>query len=216
MKSIIFANGDPHAGTMVQRVLDQASEALIIAADGGVRVADFFEIPLDIVIGDMDSVDLNRLAELAQTGVEVQQHPAEKKQTDLELALLLAVERGADWIRIVGGVGDRLDQTLSNVYLTALPELRTLDVRLVSGEQEAWLLQDHETHIHGQAGDTLSLLPLTGEVTGVKTENLYYPLEYETLYFGPARGISNVLKASHASVRVDNGVLLVIHTVGRA
>jgi thiamine pyrophosphokinase len=117
---------------------------------------------------------------------------------------------------VIGGIGDRLDQTLGNVYLMALPALHGRDVRMVSGKQTAWLAYTGTTRIMGQAGDTLSLLPLGGDVTGIRTEGLEYPLHDETLAFGPARGISNVLLESSASVTLVSGILLLIHTVGRA
>ena len=118
--------------------------------------------------------------------------------------------------RVRPGIGDRLDQTLSNVYLLALPVLRERDVRLVAGKQEAWLLYPGEHHITGAAGDTLSLLPISGEAHGIRTDNLYYPLRDETLTFGPSRGISNVLQGEQAGVSLRDGVLLAVHTIGRA
>jgi thiamine pyrophosphokinase len=113
-------------------------------------------------------------------------------------------------------VGDRFDQTLSNVYLMALPILRDCDVRMVAGKQETWLIGAGEHTIEGQGGDTVSLIPLNGTVRGVKTDGLYYPLRDEDLIFGPARGVSNVLNGDRASVSVREGVLLVVHTIGRA
>src|SRR5690606_23974135 len=148
--------------------------------------------------------------------VTVHRHPVEKDETDLELALNLVAKGGARWIRIVGGLGDRLDQTLSNIYLLALPVLRGVDARLLAGAQEAWLMYPGENVVEGAAGDTLSLLPISGEATGVRTENLYYPLRDETLAFGPARGVSNVLTAPQAKVWLQDGVLLAVHTIGRA
>ncbi len=70
--------------------------------------------------------------------------------------------------------------------------------------------------VSGQPGDTLSLLPVGGHVTGIVTDGLEYPLRGETLAFGPARGVSNVLLESTAQITFSQGVLLLIHTVGRA
>ena len=112
--------------------------------------------------------------------------------------------------------GGRLDQILSNIYLLALPILEGRDVKLVAGKQAAWLARPGKTKINGAVGDTISLIPLKGTVRGVRTENLYYPLKDEDLYFGPARGVSNVMTAHRAAVSVREGVLLVVHTIGRA
>ena len=69
--------------------------------------------------------------------------------------------------------------------------------------------------INGQAGDLLSLLPLTGDATGVRTTGLYYPLRGETLHFGKPRGVSNVLEQEEAGVSLESGLLLIIHTNSR-
>ncbi len=219
---LIFANGDPNDGAMVRRALDSAHDPIIAAADGGARVARSFGLTPDFVIGDMDSIDPAELTALEQGGAQVFRYPHEKSETDLELVLLWAARTvGTEHalslrVRIIGAVGDRLDQTMANVYLLALPALRGIDVRIAAGRQETWLAMPGTTTINGAAGDTISLLPLSGSVRGVTTKNLYYPLKDEDLMFGPARGVSNVLRGEHASVSVREGVLLMVHTIGRA
>jgi thiamine pyrophosphokinase len=214
---LIFVNGDSNDGPLLRRTLAAASHAHILAADGGAQQAQFYGLPVHTLIGDMDSLDAAEVTALMNQGAAILRYPEEKNETDLELALLWAAGQGAQWIRILCAIGDRLDQTLSNVYLMALPALRGLDVRMVSGKQEAWLAFPGQTNvIQGQPGDTVSLLPLNGRAAGVRTENLYYPLRGETLAFGPARGLSNVLQSDSARVWLDDGLLLVVHTLGRA
>ena len=216
MQALIFANGRTHDGPMARRVLAEAVHALTIAADGGLRVAHDYGVEVQTIIGDMDSADVEELETLREAGAEILTSPVEKDENDLELALLWACKQGASWIRVLGAMGGRLDQTLANVYLLALPELRGCDVRLISHAQEAWLLYPGEHVIQGAAGDTVSLIPFNGAVEGVQTERLYYPLVDETLAFGPARGISNVMHAHEAVVSFRSGLLLIVHTLGRA
>jgi thiamine pyrophosphokinase len=176
LTALIFANGDPNDGPMVRRILDSAPNAWVIAADGGARQAAHYGRTVHTVIGDMDSLSAAEIGALEASGAKVQRYPEEKDETDLEIALIHAAQQGATWIRVIAAIGDRLDQTLSNVYLLALPVLRGRDVRMVAGKQEAWLLYPGENVIHGAGGDTFSLLPISGEAVGVRTENLYYPL----------------------------------------
>ena len=200
---------------MVRRAIESAPDAWVIAADGGARLAAYYGLAVQTLIGDMDSVEPPTLEQLTRTA-EVLRHPPEKDETDLELALLLAAQRGARWIRVLAALGDRLDQTLGNIYLMALPALHGLDVRLVAGKQEAWLIREGQSSVYGAAGDTVSIIPLSGEARGIRTHNLYYPLHGETLRFGPARGISNVMQATEAQISVREGIVLVVHTLGRA
>ncbi len=216
MKTLIFANGAVDDGEMVERALADASDALVVAADGGVRVASHYGLSVDAVIGDMDSLTPDEVDALEAQDATVLRHPVEKDETDLELALTWAVGQGADWLRVIGATGGRLDQALSNIYLLALPILEGRDVKLVAGNQATWLMRPGRIEIAGAEGDTVSLIPLNGTVRGVRTENLYYPLKDEDLYFGPARGVSNVMTTARAAVTVRTGFLLVVHTLGHA
>ena len=146
----------------------------------------------------------------------MQRHPSHKDESDLELALLAVTRTGAQWVRVLGAVGDRLDQTLANIALLAMDALSGCDVRLVAGRQTLWLIGAGTHTLHGQAGDTISLLPLGGDAQGITTAGLEYPLRDETLRFGPARGVSNVMLGTRAQVRVRQGMLAVVHTPGRA
>jgi len=123
--------------------------------------------------------------------------------------LYYAIEHGVGDILILGALGGRIDQTLANVLLLALPELRYVKAKILGGRQEVSLISG-EAIIEGLAGDTLSLLPLTEKVTGIYTEGLEYPLKNDTLYLGPARGVSNVLAAPQARVRIGQGLLLAV------
>ncbi len=214
--TFIFANGSTDDGPLVQRELNAAPDAWVIAADGGARQAAHYGLRVNTLIGDMDSLDEAEIQHFVGQGAELHHFPPEKDETDLELALLFAAKQPATRIRLFSALGDRLDQTLSNIYLLALPALRNLDVRLVAGKQEAWLAYPGATTIDGEKGDTVSLIPIAGEAAGIRTEALYYPLRDETLTFGPARGVSNVMHSERATVHVHSGVLLVVHTLGRA
>jgi thiamine pyrophosphokinase len=216
LTAFIFANGSTDDGPFVQRELATAADAWIIAVDGGARQAQYYGQHITTVIGDLDSLDDDEIALLKQQGVDIRRFPPEKDETDLELALLLAAENHVKRIRVFSALGGRLDQTLSNIYLLALPALHNLDVRLMAGKQQAWLIYPGDTTINGAKGDTISLIPIADEAQGIRTHNLYYPLRDETLRFGPARGVSNVMQTETATVTFTDGVLLVVHTLGRA
>ncbi|RMG88026.1 MAG: thiamine diphosphokinase, partial [Chloroflexi bacterium] len=181
---IILANGEALDGPMVRRALDATNRAYVIAADGGARLAPLFNLPIHTLIGDMDSLSPSEVDAIAAAGADVLRFPAEKAETDLELALYHAVEHGAKWIRVIGATGGRIDQTLANMYLLALPHLEGVDVRFVAGKQDIRLLRSGEYEFVGAKGDTLSLLPLTPSVDNIFTENLYYPLHGESLVLG--------------------------------
>lgn len=215
-KALIFANGKPKNGSMVRRALLDAKGAQIIAADGGARVAWRYNRLPDVVIGDMDSLTEEELHQLEAQGAGVIRHSPDKNETDLELALLYAVEQGFQWIRIIGALGGRMDQMLANIYLMALPQLAEHDVAMVARKQMMSVLRPGTHSIRGQQGDTLSLIPMSGDVRGITTRDLRYPLENETLKFALARGISNVMSGSTAEILIEDGMLLCVQTHGKA
>jgi len=215
-QAIVLANGSLTDAPRLRARLQGWAGAAVIAADGGLAHAQALGLTVGTVVGDLDSLDPPTRARLQRDDVRLEHHPAEKDETDLELALLTAVRQGADAIAILGAWGGRLDMSIANLLLLLHPALAGIRVELWDGDQTAWVLRPPGGEVGGSPGDTLSLIPLGEEATGVTTAGLAYPLRGETLPIGPARGVSNVLEAAQASVRLTAGALLAIHSPGRA
>ncbi len=208
MRAIIFANGQLDSDSAREQL---RPGDLIIAADGGARHALALGVTPDVIIGDLDSLSPDEQARAEAAGARLMRFSPRKDETDLELALMHAARTGADEIVVLGALGGRLDQTIANVLLLALPALRGIDVRVVEGTQEAFLVRD-KALVHGRPGDTLSLIPLGGDALGVMIEGVAWPLRGETLRFGPARGVSNILVGEQARVGVQKGMVLCVVT----
>ena len=209
MRSVIIANGDPPGDSDLARWLHPGAQ--LICADGGARVALRHGLRPSHVIGDFDSLDEAELARLAAGGAQLHRHPPAKNETDLELALALA---GPGEIVILGALGGRIDQTLANLLLLTLPALRGRMVIIAHDPEQIQLLDARAgpaaLTLNGHPGDTVSLLPFGGDAIGVSTAGLEYPLRDETLFIGPARGVSNVILADHARVTLRAGMLACI------
>ncbi len=205
----IFVNGDFIDYVYLRRAIRPGD--LVVSANGGLRHLRRLGLLPDWVVGDLDSLDADQKDWLRDHAVQVEQHPPEKNETDLELALARAVREGYEHIRIVAAQGARLDHTLANLFLLTQVDLRSLDVRLDDGREEVFLIEAERT-VEGAPGDLVSLLPLGGSAAGVTTTGLYYPLEAETLFADRTRGISNILLGERATVSLDQGRLICIHT----
>jgi len=209
MKTIIFANGKIENLDLLGGLVQEND--ILIAADGGLKhVRAIGKIP-DLLLGDLDSVDKKDLKWLEEQGVEIRKFPEKKDQTDLELAIIDAVDHGAERLVIAGGLGGRIDQTLANINLLLIPEIQNIDVRIDDGKEELFLITRH-AFIHGENGDVVSLLPLNRPAMGVATKGLAYKLKGETLFPERSRGISNVMKKNVAEVSLESGVILCVHT----
>jgi thiamine pyrophosphokinase len=187
---------------------------LLLAADGGARHCRALGLRPSVVIGDFDSLDEEDLHHLRASGAELLRHPTRKDQTDLELAVRLALERGARQILILGALGARWDQSLANLLLVGAPGLETADLVIRDGPQEIRTLRAGASlELSGSPGDIVSLIPITGDALGVTTEGLDYPLTRGALRFGSTLGISNSLVGTSARITLEEGLLLcaVIH-----
>jgi thiamine pyrophosphokinase len=166
----------------------------------------------DVIVGDLDSLDPDLCGELETSGVRFEVHPPRKDETDLELALRLAIAEGAEEIEILAMLGGRIDQSLANLLLLARPEWASAWVRVVEGDQTAWLVRGgQEITIEGNCGNLLSLVPLTPQATGITLEGVEWPLHDATLRLGSTLTISNVLIVPRARLRMKAGLVLVIH-----
>lgn len=210
---IVVTGGEPvPAGVVTGRL---PVPDVVVAADSGLDHARVLGLRPDVVVGDMDSVEPGSLAGAERAGATVERHPVAKDATDLELALRYAVGLRPARVVVTGGTRGRFDHELANVLLLCAEELAGLEV-------DAWFGPAHLTVVRssrelcGSPGDLVSLLPVGGPAVGVRTEGLAYPLDGEDLAPGTTRGVSNLLTAPVATVRIEAGVLLAVQPGGPA
>jgi thiamine pyrophosphokinase len=208
-RSVIFVNGHLPDLESARRLIHPGDT--ILAADGGTRHVLALGLAPSTIIGDLDSLTEDEQHDLENNGREVIKYSHDKNETDLELALRFAVESGHREILIVGALGGRLDQTLGNLALLTGQEFEGFDVRVNDGVEEAWFVRSR-CEVRGDPGDIVSLLPWGGEVTGITTDGLCWPLQDENLYPDKTRGISNEMLGETASITLRSGLLLVIHS----
>ena len=205
---ILFVNGElPEPQALRAQIND---DDLLIAVDGGLAHLEHLGLTPHLVIGDLDSADPELIAKYRALGVETRTFPADKNETDLEIALDAAIVLAPAKIRIAAALGGRVDQTLANIFLLTRDDLAEYDIRLIDGQTEVFLIRDSAT-ISGRAGERVSLLPINGPATGIHTTGLHYPLNNETLYPERTRGVSNRMSAPTATIAIQSGLLLCIH-----
>ncbi len=209
-RAVIFANGPVEDYQALRHLLKPSD--IIVCADGGLRHADRLSLPPRVILGDMDSIEQNRLQELGSE-VDILNYPSDKNETDLELALKWVEDNGCQQALVAGISGGRMDHTLANIHLMAGKQWH-FELCFWERGQYAWVINDGQTvSLNPYQGYTLSLLPLTELVSGIVTKGLKFPLNNEQLEFGTTRGISNVVMADYASVSIDTGKLLLVVTL---
>jgi thiamine pyrophosphokinase len=181
--------------------------ATVIAADSGAELG----VPVDLVVGDLDSISAETLA-----GIErVERHATNKDATDLELALAAALRLEPERILVVGGAGGRLDHLLGGLLLLASHAYRAVQVDAQLGAAAVHVVRG-ERILVGEPGELISLFAVHGPASGVVTEGLVYPLRGETLEPGSTRGVSNVFAGPQARITLERGVVLAVRASGSA
>jgi thiamine pyrophosphokinase len=175
--------------------------AYVIAADGGADAG----VPVDLAVGDFDSIQPATLDTL--TNVEV--YPPDKDATDLELAMEAALRVGATQLLVVGSDGGRLDHLFGSLVLLASDKWTGVEVDALLGNARAHVVRGSRV-LHGAVGETISLFALGGRAEGVSTEGLAYALAGEVLEPGSSRGVSNLFHDVEARVTVERGVVLAV------
>lgn len=208
---VILANGEllDKEYTKSQLRIDD----FIVAANGGTRLAWELERVPDIIIGDSDSLALPLKEWVQKHRVPRETYPAAKDETDLELAVRYALSRYPHEILLLGVTGSRTDHMLANFSLLSVVAAHGIGAQVIVNRQHIYSVTS-TLQLQGKIGDTVSILPWGGNAEGVTTEGLAWKLDGDTLSFGPARGVSNVMEQETAIVRLSRGLVLVIHQKG--
>ena len=207
--AVVLAGGD-----VPERRLVAGTETatLVVAADGGVRIARSLGLPIHAVVGDLDSASEGDLAWARAEGADVIEFPTDKAHTDLELAFQHA--EGApdiDRIVVLGVEGGRLDHEFGNWAVCCGKWGVGVDV--VTDRGIVHVLRGdgcNTVALEGTAGDVVSILPRLGSAVGVTTEGLRWELDDAVLYAEQSRGVSNEFLAEAATISIRSGALLVV------
>jgi len=187
---------------------------ITVAADGGIRFFLKNGLKPDILIGDFDSAP--RLTKKYLTGIEVIRFPSHKDKTDSQLAVELALERGAGDIKICGALSvSEIDHTLSNIFLLELirnfgtKNRRAVTASILNRGTEIRLVENESVTLTGRKGDFLSIIPLKSG-SKITLEGLDYPAVDKSLLYGDTLSLRNQFKAGRARIKVRGRVLAVV------
>ena len=187
------------AGGTFSPCIEFLKDDYIICADSGFDNAREFGIKPNLMLGDMDSVKSD-----VSSVKDMQLFPARKDFTDTELALNAAIDMKPQEIIILGGIGSRLDHSIANVFLLKKAYAAGVSACICDEHNRVYYYKD-EFCLTDCLGKTVSLIPLTSEISGLVTKGLDYPLDNEKISFGQTRGISNLVTEKEASYRSESG-----------
>lgn len=208
-RAFIYAGGS----VLCENIVEKPKRGdIIIAADSGYAHAASLGVSPDVLVGDLDSLSPD--ADVPQN-IECVKLPCEKNCTDTQAAVEIALERGFTDVVIVGGIGTRLDHSLSTVAI--LEYLRSRGVRgyVTNGYNRVRYLENDSVLLGRSDYKYFSVLALDKICKGVSIDGGKYPLKNARLFRGNGFAVSNEIDGNVALISVKKGALLVIESRDR-
>lgn len=173
----------------------------IIGVDHACLKCQDLGIPLDLAIGDFDSVTKEEKASIETYAKDFEFYKARKDYTDTYLAITRALYIEHDEIILYGGIGKRLDHTLANLDLLLLGNIsiQTDDTLIYVLDPGQYTIENGFNYISFFAIEDVTKLSLSG---------FKYPLTYFDLKRFNPLCISN---EGEGKLTFETGCLLVIH-----
>jgi thiamine pyrophosphokinase len=205
---LLLLDGEEPSKAFLEHFLSNAT--VVVATDGAAKYAHSHNIPLDMIIGDMDSLPLalKKIFEAKKTRIIEE---SEQKSNDFEkaLRLILSESLGRDII-VLGIHGKRTDHLLTNfsVMLRFTNSFDSLVAYDVTHEHHFLTAENHWYSFDYPVGTLVSLTPLP-ESRGVTTSGFYYPLKSARMVFGEREGLDNIISSDGATVEISKGALLI-------
>lgn len=198
--ALIIANGAACNPELLGQLLEWSP--LVIVLDSAIERVMEMDIKVDVLLGDFDrGFDANYYKEM-QYPLEIVHTPNQDK-TDLEKAFDYLIERNIPAANVVWATGRRADHTITN--LTNIVRYRDkLKIVILDDHSKVFLLPKKFEKWY-TANTPISLIPI-GHVSGIHSENLFYPLKDDSLTIGYRTGSSN-----HVA---QDGLVIIEHSEG--
>lgn len=205
MKSLIVSGGSLPSARLLKKHTSDVS--LVIAVDGAAALFERLHILPHVLIGDFDSADPQSVQCFEEQGSKIIRLQREKNQTDTHAAVIYAIDAGSEDITMLGSTGKRMDHALANLSMLVLAARAGVQCRIIDQYNELFAATG-AIELCGRIGQTISILPLTGDIC-VSATHLKYPLDELKLCIGSSRGVSNVMLKSTAGITINGGYALI-------
>ncbi|MFC6877743.1 thiamine diphosphokinase [Flavobacterium myungsuense] len=203
--ALIIANGASCNEELLGQLLEWSP--LVIVLDAAIERVIDLNIKVDVVLGDFDrGFNPHELLQ-SQYPIEII-HTPDQNKTDLEKAFDYLIERKIPAVNVVWATGKRADHTITN--LTTIIQYRdSLKIVILDDHSKVFLLPKKFEKWY-TANTPISLIPV-GRVSGIHSENLFYPLKNDSLTIGYKTGSSNhVTKDGIVTILHEEGDLLLM------
>lgn len=203
--ALIIANGASCNPELLGQLLEWSP--LVVVLDSAMVRVMKLDIKVDVLLGDFDRGFDPEIYKISQYPIEIV-HAPDQNKTDLEKAFDYLIERKIPAVNVVWATGRRADHTITN--LTNITRYRNLLKIVILDDHSKVFLLPKQFEKWYTANTPISLIPI-GTVTGIYSENLFYPLKNDSLTIGYRTGSSNhVAQDGLVTISHDEGDLLMM------
>lgn len=193
-------------------IADIEASDIRIGADRGALWCVRQHLPLDVAIGDFDSVTESERGEIEKQAQAIQVYPSKKDQTDLDLAVSYCIERYPKaTVRLYGCTGGRLDHTFGAIAMLLRLASHNIDGQIVDNSQKIHIVRRQLDILPDSKFRYVSVLAYGGPVT-VDLSGFLYNGRSLIVPVSSTRGISNEIVSDTARISVSDGTALVIES----
>ena len=204
MRAFVFGGGEIYADYIEER---PEKGDIVICADSGYKNACAMGVDIDVLVGDFDS-----LSDIPDGQFEIVKVPAEKDSTDTQLAVAVALERGANEIIIVGSTSGRVDHALSLMALLESLYEKKVHALVVNGQNRIRFVRDGGAILVRSVYKYFSVLTLDKIAKKVSIEGGKYPLDKKDIERGFQFAVSNEIVKNAALITVKKGSVYVVES----
>ena len=208
-KYVIFLNGEYKYS---QQFMDKlvSKNAVCFCADGGANFAfKYGKIP-EVIVGDLDSIEKKVLEYYKSKNILIKKFPKDKDFTDFELILkeINKISENKNFVEkifVVGGLGKRIDMTLSNLFI--MEKYKNL---VFLQENEEIFYAEKSFVLKNKKEYEFSIIPISEKVEKLTLKGFKFETDKIDVKRKSSRLVSNVICGDEASVEFESGKMIII------
>ncbi|MCJ8006221.1 thiamine diphosphokinase [Lederbergia wuyishanensis] len=198
---------------MIPELTHYPRDIVWIGVDRGVYYLLENGIKPDYSVGDFDSVSDEEWSFIEHNIQGFKKVLPEKDETDMELALMWAVQEEPEQIKIFGATGGRLDHFMANALMLSQFQNPNIKIEMIDKQNSLSLYYPGHYRVERDSEKKyISFIPLTKEIIDLSLTGFKYPLINRTVEFGSSLCISNELIKQSGNFSFKKGILLMIRS----
>ena len=206
---MIFLNGEyKYSQEFMDKLISE--NTVCFCADGGANFAFKYGKMPEVIVGDLDSIEKGVLEHYEKKNVLMKKFPKDKDFTDFELILeeISKIEKNRNYLKkifVVGGLGKRIDMTLSNLFL--MEKHKNL---VFLEENEEIFYTEKSFVLKNKKGCEFSIIPISEKIEKLSLKGFKFEIDEIDIERKISRLVSNIICDDKASVEFESGKLIII------